>query len=237
MGRIFLAGDTHGGSVGDLDKLTSRKFPEGKDLTKDDYVIILGDFGFVWDMTESKFETNKYKWFEEKPWTTLFIDGNHENFNRLDKLPEVEMFGGKVGVINDSLIYLKRGYVYNIGGKSFFAFGGGFSIDKARRTENKSWWSREMPSEYEYVRGIVNLHHVYSKVDYIITHTCSNKMFNDLSFFFNFHDKIKGEDTLRKYFDDIEKKVEYKKWFYGHFHQDHDFKKHQALYDVVVEII
>lgn len=57
----------------DLYKLNSKFFREGKKLTKDDYVIICGDFGGVWD----KGEYDKYvqNWYNERPWTTLFVDG------------------------------------------------------------------------------------------------------------------------------------------------------------------
>ena len=40
------------------------------------------------------------------------------------------MFGGQVGVLNESIFHLKRGYVYTIGEKKIFTFGGGYSIDK-----------------------------------------------------------------------------------------------------------
>lgn len=43
---IFITGDTHGGI--DIKKLSSRNFPKGKKLTKNDFLIITGDFGFVW---------------------------------------------------------------------------------------------------------------------------------------------------------------------------------------------
>ena len=69
--KIYVVGDTHGDI--DFHKLNSKFFREGKKLTKDDYVIICGDFGGVWD----KGEYDKYvqNWYNERPWTTLFVDG------------------------------------------------------------------------------------------------------------------------------------------------------------------
>jgi hypothetical protein len=55
-------------------------FPEQKDMTKDDYVIVCGDFG-IWD--DSKRKRYWLKWLDEKPFTTLFVDSNHENFDLL----------------------------------------------------------------------------------------------------------------------------------------------------------
>ena len=40
---IYITGDTH--IPTDVGKLSSKRFPEQKNLTKNDYVIICGDFG------------------------------------------------------------------------------------------------------------------------------------------------------------------------------------------------
>lgn len=69
--KIYVFGDTHGDI--DLYKLNSKFFREGKKLTKDDYVIICGDFGGVWD--EGKYDKYIQNWYNERPWTTLFVDG------------------------------------------------------------------------------------------------------------------------------------------------------------------
>ena len=44
---IYVTGDIHLNH--DSAKLNSTFFPEGKNLTKNDYVIICGDCGFTWD--------------------------------------------------------------------------------------------------------------------------------------------------------------------------------------------
>ena len=84
MSRIFITGDTHG----DIDyaKLNTRQFKEQKNLTKDDYVIVLGDFGVLWNSYTkycpdrlSKRDLNFINWYENKNFTTLWIDGNHDN--------------------------------------------------------------------------------------------------------------------------------------------------------------
>ena len=43
---IYVTGDTHGGF---LERLSVSAFPEQKEMTRNDFVIILGDFGGVWD--------------------------------------------------------------------------------------------------------------------------------------------------------------------------------------------
>lgn len=90
---IYITGDCHG----DFRKFNIELFPEQREMTKNDYVIICGDFGGVW-MRDTESEQEKWwmDWLEEKPYTTLFVDGNHENFDRLYSYPEEEWHGGLV---------------------------------------------------------------------------------------------------------------------------------------------
>lgn len=52
---IYITGDTH--IPIDINKLSVKNFPEQKNMTKDDFVIICGDFGGVWekDSAEDKY--------------------------------------------------------------------------------------------------------------------------------------------------------------------------------------
>lgn len=42
---IWVTGDIHGNPS----RLSTDIFPEQKEMTKEDYIILLGDFGLVWD--------------------------------------------------------------------------------------------------------------------------------------------------------------------------------------------
>lgn len=77
---LYVTGDTHGDW---MSRLNTDAFPEQKTMTKDDYVLILGDFGY-WHDTKS--ERYNLKWLANKPFTTLFVSGNHENYDRLQEL-------------------------------------------------------------------------------------------------------------------------------------------------------
>jgi len=233
VNRVFCCGDVHGGENGDLEKLTSKRFSEGKTLTKNDYVIIAGDAGLIWDVNKSgKQEQHLLKWFEEKPWTTLFVDGNHCNFDRIDKLPTQEMFGGIVGKVNNSIFHLKRGEIYTINGIKIFTFGGGTSIDKARRTEFVSWWKQEAPNVAEYSNGLTNLKKHNNKVDLIITHDCSERIYNLFDI-----PKYYETTLLQNYFEQLEENVDFDHWYFGHYHFDIEFDyKHTVLYNKVKEV-
>ena len=105
--------DTHRQDI--LHRFNIENFPIQKEMTKNDYVIILGDFG-IWD--NSKEENYILDWLDNKNFTTLFIDGNHENYDLLNTYPYVEWRGGLVQRIRPSILHLCRGEVFNINGKT-----------------------------------------------------------------------------------------------------------------------
>lgn len=122
---IYVTGDIHG----DVSRFSKKKFPEQKELTKDDIVIVLGDFGVIWWGDEDKEEKYNLDILENKPFTVAFIDGNHENFDRLGSFPSVEWHGGYAHQIRSNIYHLMRAQVYTIEDKTFFTFGGAASHD------------------------------------------------------------------------------------------------------------
>ena len=74
---IYITGDTHA----DFSRFLIDKFPIQKEMSKDDYVIICGDFGGIWTFEKENIrEKYSLDYLNEKKFTTLFVDGNHENF-------------------------------------------------------------------------------------------------------------------------------------------------------------
>ena len=68
---VFLTGDTHGEiDMGKVDEFAKHA---ANVLTREDYLVILGDFGLVWSNPPSAKETERLDWLETRPWTTLFI--------------------------------------------------------------------------------------------------------------------------------------------------------------------
>ncbi len=122
---VYLTGDIHG----ETKRFSKKNFPEQENMTRDDYVIILGDFGIIWSQSEDKEEKYYLDILENKSFTTLFIDGNHENHDRLNSYPAVEWHGGLVHKIRSNVYHLMRAQIYDIEGKSFFTFGGARSHD------------------------------------------------------------------------------------------------------------
>ena len=225
-------------------------------MTKEDYVIICGDFGGVWNKeVENKEEKHLLDWLEEKPFTTLFVDGNHENFDRLYSYPVELWHGGKVHKIRRSVIHLMRGQIYEIDGKSFFTFGGASSHDiesgildpedpdfkekkkwldrewQSYRVNHITWWAQELPSEEEMQEGRVNLAAHDNQVDFIVTHCCatSTQMLID-------EQKLKP-DIETDYLEEIKQAIQFKKWFFGHYHDNRNVSKKEILiYEQFVRI-
>lgn len=229
MSRLFVTGDAHGDH--DWRKFNTKSFPEQKVLNKDDYVIILGDFGGVWGL--DKTDRHIQATFSSRNFTTLFIDGNHENHDALDAYPVTEWHGGKIHKITDSLFHLMRGQVFELGGKTLFTMGGAHSSDIEYRKEGVSWWPREMPSLEEYEEAVANLEKHGGKVDYILTH-CAPEM--TLLFMGMPKMPLRNSNELTEFFDTLTQTIKFKEWYFGHYHDESDFGKYHLLYNRVVEL-
>lgn len=229
---IYITGDTHGNH--DIAKLFPGSFPDGKTLTRDDYVIIAGDFGGVW--FGDKRDDITLDFYEEKKYTVLFVDGNHENFDALERHPVEEWNGGKIHRIRENVIHLMRGQVYVIDGKKIFTFGGGVSIDKAARLPYISWWPQEEASYAEIQEAMDNLEKHKNKVNYIITHAAPESIVqNELC---QIHSLMKVDCATEKFLNEIYNNLEFEMWFCGHYHMDVWIKSYklQALYNQIVKL-
>lgn len=235
---IYITGDCHGDWGR---RLSTKAFPEQKDMTRDDFVLVCGDFG-IWN--DSKTERYWLDWLEKKNFTLCFVDGNHENFDRLygDEFEVVDFYGGKAHKIRENVFHLMRGYVFELCQKKMFAFGGASSHDiqdgildqndfeteeeflytikqwnkqnKMYRINHISWWKEEMPSRAEMDFGLDTLESVGNEVDFIVTHCCPQDVVN------TFSGRMYEADRLTEFFDLVADKVKFKKWFFGHYHND-----------------
>lgn len=249
---IYITGDCHR----DFERFNSWIFPEQKEMTKDDFVIICGDFGGIWNWeTEDDEETMILDWLDCLPFTTLFVDGNHENFDRLYEYPMEQWNGGKVHKIRPSVLHLMRGQVFRIDGIRIFTFGGASSHDisggilelddpdfkkKKRRLDRDgewyrinhlSWWAQELPSDEEMEEGRKNLEANGNQVDYIVTHCCSSGTQEILG------GGLYKRDVLTDYLEVIRQKVRFKKWFFGHYHDNQNVSEEEILlYEQIIRI-
>jgi len=223
---IYVTGDTHAHI--DIGKLNARKFPQQKEMTKDDYVIVCGDFGLVWD--DSKNDRYWQDWLSSKNFTTLWIDGNHENFDLLKSIPLSEKFCGKVREITPSIYHLERGQVFTIDELSLFVMGGARSHDRVYRKEHISWWQDEMPSNKEMEAAISTLDKCGWCVDYVFTHCAPRSVQTMIADWYE-------NDPLVSFLERIRSELQFKHWYFGHYHIDKELnKKFTALYHNIVPL-
>lgn len=226
---IYVTGDTHGGI--DVKKLLDPNLPIGKG----DTLIICGDFGFVWSPNgESAKERTWLDWFEEKPWTTLFVDGNHECFPRFSSYSEAVWNGGVVHVIRPHVLHLTRGQLFEIEGKKIFTLGGASSHDRGPaigEKNGKGWYAEELPSQAELQIAADTLRSTYYTVDYIITHCLPSNLNKEVS-----QGKYKA-DVLTDFLQDLRPRLHYEHWYCGHYHVDRDLKNRiTVLYQRILPI-
>lgn len=251
---IYITGDCHR----DFRRFNTRIFPEQEEMTKDDFVIICGDFGGVWsEGGEDSEERYLLKWLQEKPFTTLFVDGNHENFDRLyEEYPVKEWHGGNVHEIRPSVLHLMRGQVFELCGKTFFTFGGASSHDvsggildrsdpgyqekkrkldrgwKPYRINHLSWWKEELASEEEMEEGRNNLAVHDNRVDFIVTHCCASSVQDAIG------EGLFQKDRETEYLEEILQTVQFQKWFFGHYHDNRNVdEKKILLYEQIIRVV
>lgn len=260
MAQIWITGDIHGNAR----RFSMDVFPEQKEFIdgKDNnFMIILGDFGLIWDWHgETKEEKYWLDWLENKDYTTVFVDGNHENFDRLYQYPVKEWRGGKVHEIRPHVLHLMRGEYFEINGKTFFTFGGASSHDiqdgiidpddyvdeqdfrdacreKDRfgeymyRIKGRSWWKQELPTEEEIQHGLDMLATHGNKADFMITHSPSASEIALIG------QGLYEQDGLTKYLEKIKQENDIGMHFSGHLHINRQIsQKEIILYEQIIRI-
>jgi len=193
---------------------------------------------------------------DNKPFTTLFVCGNHENYDRLYEYPVEEWNGGKIHKIRDSIFHLMRGQIFDLQGKKFFTFGGASShdvqdgileqddsrindwyrdYDKMFRINHVSWWKEELPPDKEMAEGVMNLEKNDFQVDYVITHSPYTSVLRQMDGGAGLYQS----DKLTDYLQQIKDKVIYQKWFFGHMHVNQNFPEDNAIaiYEQIIRIL
>lgn len=233
---IWITGDTHA----DFSRL-HQPLPAPKRYrpSRKDYLIICGDFGGIW--ASSPEQTIALNRLARLPFTILFLDGNHENYDMLKQFPVRKWNGGRVHVIRENVLHLLRGQVFTLEGKTFFTMGGAAchdiqdgvldpadwefdakyrefrSRDKFFRIKHYTWWEEELPCEAELEEGLCALSAHGHRVDYILTHCAPTRLQNQIA-------SVLGNDTypvntLTEYLQRIFDQCAYSHWFCGHYHR------------------
>lgn len=201
---IYITGDTHG----DINIFNERHLGQ---LKKGDTLIITGDFGFIWD--NSKEEIKNLKKLQKKKYDILFVEGAHENFERLKEFEEVKLHEGSARKIADNIYCLNRGELYDIEGYTLFALGGGLAPE-ADETDHPV----SMPNDEDLEYAVVNIEEQRRSVDIIITHEAPASVKRMI-------DRNASINDLNIFLDTVMHNTRYRQWYFGSLHEDRAISK------------
>lgn len=227
---LYITGDCHS----DFSRFSTRAFPAQRRMSKEDCILICGDFGGVWDRSPSN--EHWLDWLEEKHFTTLFVDGNHENFDLLDSMPTEHWKGGLVHQVRPSVLHLCRGEVFQLEDMRLFVMGGASSHDKPDgvlrqgpdlkrqrkmldrrggryRVEHENWWAQELPDEAQLQRARANLEEADWQVDLVVTHCAPTALQAQIV-------TNRPPDRLTDFLEEVRGKLSYRRWYCGHYHRE-----------------
>ena len=213
--NIHLLGDLHGGE----DAAAFERYLW--DADPEDLLILLGDVSLAFDGSE------RNRAFTERflalPHRIAIVDGNHENHPFLRSFPEETAFGGRVHRLSGSIVYLKRGEIFEIGGHSFFVMGGCKSSRKWK--EMGLCYAHEDPDEQECAAGRAALAARGNCVDFILTHKYIGSWTQP------------PQCPLEHVIAHLDAEVDFSHWYSAHFHRNEVLdERHTVVFDRLVTI-
>lgn len=227
---IYVTGDTHGNF-----KWLVEFCKEMPHLTRDDVMIILGDAGFNY-FDDVRDMSNKVG-MATLPITIFCIHGNHEmRPTSVEGYHEQEWRGGIVYMQDDypNILFAKDGEVFDLDGKSAVAIGGAYSVDKHYRlAHGYRWFEDEQPSA-EIKQAVENkLATMEWQVDTVLSHTCPAKCI-PTEVFIDGIDQSTLDNSTEEWLDTIEGRLQYRRWFCGHYHTEKTIGKLQFFYKTIL---
>lgn len=223
---IFITGDTRG------DFRNVARFCKRMQTEKSDVLIILGDAGINYYGGEHDRRTKEY--LESLPITIFAIHGNHEmRPHTIPTYHEAEWCGGTVFVEDKypHILFAKDGELYNIAGQRTFVIGSAYSVDKAYRLlHGYGWWPDEQPSD-EIKRSVEKkLEQLHWNVDIVLTHTALLKYEPREVFLLGINQSMVDKST-EQWLDTIEERLDYEKWYCGHYHTIKKIDRIEFMFD------
>ncbi len=222
---VYITGDMHGAE----ERLYNK---EWRKLKKGDTLIVCGDFGYLW--AGGKQEREYIKYLGSRKFTVAFLDGTHDNLDRIGACRTTYWKGGMVHRISDNLLHLMRGQVFEIEGHKIFTFGGGESSDKDMRLPHNLWWREEMPTPLQMTEAAKRLDELGCSVDYILTHEPPSLVKSAMLLRKSLPESV---NKLNGFFEEIDESCSYRHWFFGSMHEDRLVTpKHTCVFEKILPI-
>lgn len=218
MAKIMVLGDTHGNTD---QALLAVQTAGAMNI---DTIVQCGDFG-LWDHFKKgvDFLDEVNRELMDNGITLIWVDGNHENFDRLEwycaNNPKNQW--GQV-FIRSNILYSPRGCKWKLDDKMFMSVGGAVSVDKDWRQKQQGkrriqWWPQEQLTDDE-LDLIIQRHEASpGSVDFLFTHDCPTNA--------PFRGRLKNDDESqihRQRMDRLGKVIKPAMWFHGHMHTKYD---------------
>lgn len=229
---IYITGDTHG----DMNRIV--RFCERMETSQEDIMIILGDVGLNY-YGDSRGRRNKEK-VANLPITLFCIHGNHER--RPTTIVEYELQewnGGKVWVEEayPNILFAKDGEIYDIAGMKTIVIGGAYSVDKFYRlSKGYNWFEDEQPSDEIKAYVEKQLSNNDWNVDVVLSHTVPYD-YRPVDLFLSMIDQSTVDESTELWLGEIEKKLDYKWWYAGHYHTSRVRDKVQIMFEDIEEFL
>lgn len=250
---LYVTGDTHGENV---ERFSFKRVPGLRDLTADDIIVVCGDTALMWPDHEKE-TVYTLKQLEDKPFSIVFVLGNHDNYDWAETLPRVDVLGGTMRqIVVDDIAYENR---YIVDSWTVADLSGyhcllcahakshdiqhlyreddyeGIAMARKRgewfRVAHKTWWPQE-ELDAEAIEPFIQ-EHEGEHFDAILTHDCPG-MFCRMA---------GPDDGMRlkpspqeEYFDSWRSRLDYDVWVHGHMHREFfAYRDYEAWYREGVE--
>lgn len=222
---IYITGDVHGDFL-ELQQWCSVMKPRGNDI-----IVILGDVALNYFGDDKDYQRKKLvNTFGPE---IFCIHGNHE------MRPEdaggytlIDWHGSKAWQQPEfpNLIFAKDGEIYELAGKKVIVLGGAYSVDKnLRLLRGYKWFPNEQPSDEIKRFAERQLTDAGWKVDAVFSHTCPYK-YRPLEAMLHGLDQSKVDTSTEEWLDQLESRLDYQKWYCGHWHINKRIDKMEFLF-------
>lgn len=229
---VYITGDTHG----NFDRICD--FCDKNNTQQSDIMIILGDAGI--NYYGGRKDYYRKNLISDLPITLFCIHGNHEK--RPFDIPsyvEIPWHGGTVYQEPEfpKLLFAKDGEIYDFDGKKAIVLGGAYSIDKNYRlTHDMNWFHNEQPSEEIKAYAVQQLAAQNWQVDTVLSHTVPLK-YEPIESEKSGIDQSKIDKSTEQWLDGIENRLNYDKWYCGHWHIHKEIDKIKFMYENIEKFI
>ena len=203
--------------------------------TREDVLILLGDVGinFFLDDSDKKLKEELSK----LPITLFCVHGNHEERPEyIGPYYKKIWCGGAVSFEPQysNILFAIDGEIYKFGKKKGIVIGGAYSVDREYRLlAGLPWFQSEQPSEKVKKRVEKELEKIGWKVDYVFSHTCPLLYEPTPKEVIGFE---KIDRSTEEWLDSIAKKLQYTKWYFGHYHDNIQYADAELLYEGIKEL-